>query len=60
MAIKKILTLAGDYAEDSEAMVPFQALLTVGHAVRAVCPGKRRRFTCRGSADYQSGAGRQR
>ncbi len=37
---KKILMLVGDYAEDYEVMVPFQALLMVGHEVHAVCPGK--------------------
>jgi len=38
---KKILMLVGDYGEDYEIMVPFQALQMVGHAVDAVCPGKR-------------------
>jgi protease I len=38
---KKILLLCGDYAEDYETMVPFQALLMVGHTVHAVCPGKK-------------------
>ncbi|ARN22088.1 DJ-1/PfpI family protein [Piscinibacter gummiphilus] len=38
---KKILMLAGDYAEDYETMVPFQALLAVGHTVHAVCPDKK-------------------
>jgi protease I len=33
--------LVGDYVEDYEVMVPFQALLMVGHTVHAVCPGKR-------------------
>src|SRR5919197_6316844 len=33
--------IVGDYVEDYEAMVPFQALLTVGHTVHAVCPGKK-------------------
>jgi len=37
---KKILLLAGDYAEDYETMVPFQILVMVGHTVHAVCPGK--------------------
>jgi protease I len=37
---KKILLLAGDYAEDYETMVPFQILVMVGHQVDAVCPGK--------------------
>lgn len=38
---KKILLLAGDYVEDYEIMVPFQALTMVGHHVHAVCPDKR-------------------
>ncbi|MBB3196913.1 DJ-1/PfpI family protein [Roseateles terrae] len=38
---KKLLLLAGDYVEDYEIMVPFQALLAVGHQVHAVCPGKK-------------------
>jgi protease I len=37
---KKILMLVGDYGEDYETMVPFQALQMVGHTVHAVCPGK--------------------
>jgi protease I len=37
---KKILMLVGDYVEDYEAMVPFQALQAVGHTVDSVCPGK--------------------
>lgn len=41
MAIQKILMLVGDYVEDYEVMVPFQALLMVGHTVHAVCPGKK-------------------
>ena len=41
MAAKKILMLVGDYAEDYETMVPFQALQMVGHTVHAVCPGKK-------------------
>ena len=40
MAAKKILMLVGDYVEDYEVMVPFQALLMVGHQVHAVCPDK--------------------
>jgi len=39
---RRILMLVGDYAEDYEVMVPFQALLAVGHTVHAVCPGKRK------------------
>jgi protease I len=41
MAAKKILMLVGDYVEDYEVMVPFQALQIVGHTVHAVCPGKK-------------------
>ena len=41
MAQKKILMLVGDYVEDYEVMVPFQALLAVGHDVQAVCPDKK-------------------
>src|SRR6187401_3729063 len=37
---KKILMLVGDFVEDYEVMVPFQALRAVGHRVDAVCPGK--------------------
>lgn len=38
---KKILMLAGDFVEDYEIMVPFQALLSVGCEVDVICPGKR-------------------
>ena len=41
MSGKKILMLVGDYVEDYEVMVPFQALLAVGHTVHAVCPNKK-------------------
>jgi len=41
MAGKKILMIVGDYVEDYEVMVPFQALLMIGHTVHAVCPGKK-------------------
>jgi protease I len=41
MSAKKILCLVGDFVEDYEVMVPFQALLMVGHHVHAVCPGKK-------------------
>ncbi len=41
MAVKKILMLVGDFVEDYEVMVPFQALLMVGHTVHAVCPDKK-------------------
>jgi protease I len=38
---KNILMLVGDYVEDYEIMVPFQALQMVGHTVHAICPGKK-------------------
>lgn len=38
---KKLLMLVGDFVEDYEVMVPFQALLAVGHTVHAVCPDKK-------------------
>jgi protease I len=41
MSRKNILMLVGDYVEDYEVMVPFQSLMMVGHAVHAVCPGKK-------------------
>jgi protease I len=41
MAAKKILELVGDFVEDYEVMVPFQALQMVGHTVHAVCPDKK-------------------
>ena len=47
MAGKKILMLVGDYVEDYEVMVPFQALQMVGHQVDAVCPGKKAGETVR-------------
>src|ERR1700761_1491081 len=41
MSAAKLLLLAGDYVEDYEIMVPFQALQMVGHTVHAVCPDKK-------------------
>jgi protease I len=41
MPAKRILMLVGDFVEDYEAMVPFQALQVVGHEVHAACPGKK-------------------
>jgi protease I len=38
---RKILMLVGDFVEDYEAMVPFQALQIAGHDVHAVCPDKK-------------------
>lgn len=39
--MKKILLLVGDYVEDYEVMVPFQALSMLGYQVDAVCPDKK-------------------
>ncbi len=47
MSEKNILMLVGDYVEDYEVMVPFQALLMVGHKVHAVCPDKKAGETIR-------------
>ncbi|GLT57708.1 hypothetical protein SLA2020_306600 [Shorea laevis] len=44
---KTVLLLCGDYMEDYEVMVPFQALLAYGVAVDAVCPGKKAGDICR-------------
>jgi len=44
---KNILMLVGDFVEDYEVMVPFQALLMVGHTVHTVCPNKRAGETIR-------------
>jgi len=41
MPTPRLLLLAGDFVEDYEIMVPFQALQMVGFAIDAVCPGKR-------------------
>jgi len=40
MTAKRILFLVGDYVEDYEVMVPFQALSMVGYQCDAVCPDK--------------------
>jgi protease I len=47
MARQKILMLVGDYVEDYEVMVPFQALQMVGHTVHVVCPDKQAGATVR-------------
>ncbi|CAM0145887.1 unnamed protein product [Urochloa decumbens] len=47
MAAKKVLLLCGDYMEDYEVMVPFQALQAYGISVDAVCPGKKAGDVCR-------------
>ena len=40
MGGRRLLMIVGDYVEDYEVMVPFQALQMVGHTVHAVCPEK--------------------
>lgn len=39
---KRILMLVGDYVEDYEAMVPFQAMLSVGLSVDAIAPERKK------------------
>ncbi|KAF3647975.1 Protein DJ-1 -like protein D [Capsicum annuum] len=51
---KRVLLLCGDYVEDYEVMVPFQALLAYGVAVDAVCPGKKAGDVCRTSVHQLS------
>lgn len=41
MKHKVILMIVGDFTEDYETMVPFQALQMIGHTVHAVCPHKK-------------------
>ena len=38
---KKLLLITGDFGEDYEVMMPFQALTMLGYTVHAVCPDKR-------------------
>jgi protease I len=47
MTENSLLLLAGDFVEDYEIMVPFQALQAVGYAVHAVCPDKKAGDTVR-------------
>jgi protease I len=37
---QELLMIVGDFVEDYETMVPFQALQALGHTVEAVCPEK--------------------
>ncbi|MDC0611499.1 DJ-1/PfpI family protein [Vibrio sp.] len=37
----KVLMITGDFVEDYENMVPYQALIAMGHEVDAVCPKKK-------------------
>ena len=41
MTAKKFLMITGDFAEDYEVMVPFQALGMLGHVVHVVCPDRK-------------------
>ena len=45
--MKRVLMLAGDYTEDYEIMVPYQALEMAGVKVDTVCPEKRAGDTIR-------------
>ncbi|MBI2421819.1 MAG: DJ-1/PfpI family protein [Candidatus Hydrogenedentes bacterium] len=47
MPAKKLLMIVGDYVEDYEVMVPFQALQMVGFEVDVVCPDKKAGDTVR-------------
>jgi protease I len=44
---RRLLLIAGDFVEDYEIMVPFQALQMAGCEVHAVCPGKKAGDTVR-------------
>ncbi|KAG9442406.1 hypothetical protein H6P81_018260 [Aristolochia fimbriata] len=54
-AQKSVLLLCGDYVEDYEVMVPFQALLAYGITVDVVCPGKKAGDVCRTAVHQLSG-----
>ncbi|GAU44110.1 hypothetical protein TSUD_123970 [Trifolium subterraneum] len=56
MAPKRVLLLCGDFMEDYEGMVPFQALQAFGVSVDAVCPGKKSGDVCR-TATYTETVG---
>jgi D-lactate dehydratase len=53
-AQRRVLLLCGDYMEDYEAMVPFQALQAFGVSVDAVCPGKKAGDICRTAIQQRS------
>lgn len=55
MAAKKVLMLCGDYMEDYEVMVPFQALQAYGVSVDAVCPSKKAGDICRTAVHQLTG-----
>mmetsp|Transcript_1389 Transcript_1389/g.1888 ORF Transcript_1389/g.1888 Transcript_1389/m.1888 type:complete len:408 (-) Transcript_1389:651-1874(-) len=44
---KAILALCGDFMEDYEIMVPFQAFQAMGYTVHAVCPNKAEGDKCK-------------
>ncbi|KAL6959705.1 Protein DJ-1 D [Sarracenia purpurea var. burkii] len=54
-AQRKVLIICGDYMEDYEVMVPFQALLAYGVSVDAVCPGKKAGDICRTAIHQNTG-----
>ncbi|XP_073102665.1 protein DJ-1 homolog D isoform X1 [Elaeis guineensis] len=54
-AQKRVLLFCGDYVEDYEVMVPFQALQAYGIAVDAVCPGKKAGEICRTAVHQGTG-----
>ena len=39
---RRILMIAGDFVENYEVMVPFQALEMLGHTVHVVCPARKK------------------
>eukprot|EP01112_Ceratiomyxa_fruticulosa_P005549 TRINITY_DN1622_c0_g1_i2.p1 TRINITY_DN1622_c0_g1~~TRINITY_DN1622_c0_g1_i2.p1 ORF type:complete len:198 (+),score=37.29 TRINITY_DN1622_c0_g1_i2:139-732(+) len=41
MAPKRVLIIVGDFVEDYEAFVPYQAIKLVGHHVDTISPGKK-------------------
>lgn len=51
----RVLLLCGDYMEDYEVMVPYQALQAYGVSVDAVCPGKKAGDFCRTAVHQSSG-----
>ncbi|CAK8566180.1 unnamed protein product [Lathyrus sativus] len=55
MAPKRVLLLCGDFMEDFEVMVPFQALQAFGITADAVCPGKKSGDVCRTAIHMLSG-----
>ncbi|KAJ4974584.1 hypothetical protein NE237_007758 [Protea cynaroides] len=52
---KKVLIICGDYVEDYEIMVPFQALQAYGISVDAACSGKKAGDICRTAVHQSTG-----